>query len=158
MTKISITLPVISNIEEAQKWNKDFKSILTVGPRKQEVDWGHPNHKVFEFGDTTSGPSAPKLEDIQEAVFWGAEQEDLLVHCHAGMSRSTATAWGISIARGADPLDSFLSLKDAHPVESRWGKRSFIPNALIVKHLVKIFNLDDLENIRRKHSMNGWYD
>ena len=157
MTKTSITLPVISNIEEARKWNKDFKSILTVGPRKQEVDWGHSNHKVFEFGDTTRGPSAPKLEDIQEAVLWGADQEDLLVHCLAGMSRSTATAWGISIARGADPLGSFLSLKEAHPKE-RWGKREFIPNALIVKHLVKIFNLEELEDIRQKHSMNGWYE
>lgn len=157
MSNLSITLPVISNIREARDWNQDFKSILTVGPSKSEVNWNHPNHKVFEFGDTTRGPYAPKIEDIREAVMWGAEQEDLLVHCHAGMSRSTATAWGISIARGADPLDSFLALKDAHPVDS-WGKRSFIPNALIVKHLVKIFNIEDLEEIRRNNSMNGWYE
>ena len=157
MSNLSITLPVISNIEEAQKWNKGFKSILTVGPSRSEVNWNHPNHKVFEFGDTTSGPRAPKIEDIRDAVMWGAAQDDLLVHCHAGMSRSTATAWGISIARGADPLDSFLVLKEAHPVD-RWGKRDFIPNPLIVKHLIKIFDLAELEQIRRKHSMNGWYE
>ena len=158
MTTTSIILPVISNLQEARVWNPEFKSILTVGPKKTEVDWGHPNHRVFEFGDTTRGPSAPQLRDIEEAVFWGAEQDDLLVHCHAGMSRSTATAWGISIARGADPLDSFLALKEAHPVDKHWGKRDFIPNPLIVKHLVKIFNLDELELIRKKHSMNGWYE
>jgi predicted protein tyrosine phosphatase len=157
MSNLSITLPVISNIEEAREWNKDFKSILTVGPRESEVQWNHPNHRVFEFGDITSGPTAPKIEDIRDAVMWGAEQEDLLVHCHAGMSRSTATAWGISIARGADPTDSFISLKKAHPGE-RWGKRSFIPNKLIVKHLMEIFNLSDLEDIRREHSMNGWFE
>ena len=110
MSNLSITLPVISNIEEARKWNKDFKSILTVGPSPSEVQWNHQNHRIFEFGDTTNGPYAPKIKDIRDAVMWGAEQEDLLVHCHAGMSRSTATAWGISIARGADPLDSFISL------------------------------------------------
>lgn len=157
MTTTSIILPVVSNIEEAEAWNKDFKSILTVGPRAQEVNWGHPNHRIYEFGDTTGGPRAPKLSDIEEAVFWGAEQEDLLVHCHAGMSRSTSTAWGISIARGADPLDAFLALKEAHPVESRWGKRDFIPNALIVKHLEKIFNLKNLDAIRRQHSTSGWF-
>lgn len=158
MATTSIILPVISNLQEAREWNQDFKSILTVGPRKHEVNWGHPNHRVFEFSDITRGQGAPKLEDIQEAVFWGAEQDDLLVHCHAGMSRSTATAWGISIARGADPLESFLALKEAHPVDKHWGKRDFIPNPLIVKHLVKIFDLDELETIRRKHSMNGWYE
>lgn len=157
MSNLSITLPVISNIEEARKWNKDFKSILTVGPSPSEVQWNHPNHRVFEFGDTTNGPNAPKIEDIRDAVMWGAEQEDLLVHCHAGMSRSTATAWGISIARGADPLDSFVSLKKAHPKE-RYGNRSFIPNALIVKHLMEIFDLNDLEDIRREHKVSGWFE
>lgn len=157
MSNLSITLPVISNIEEARKWNKDFKSILTVGPSPSEVQWNHPNHRVFEFGDTTNGPNAPKIEDIRDAVMWGAEQEDLLVHCHAGMSRSTATAWGISIARGADPLDSFVSLKKAHPKE-RYGNRSFIPNALIVKHLMEIFDLNDLEDIRREHKISGWFE
>ena len=156
MSNLSITLPVISNIEEARKWNKDFKSILTVGPSPSEVQWNHQNHRIFEFGDTTSGPYAPKIEDIRDAVMWGAEQEDLLVHCHAGMSRSTATAWGISIARGADHLDSFISLKKAHPKE-RYGTRSFIPNTLIVKHLMEIFDLNDLEDITREHKVSGWF-
>ncbi len=152
-----ITLPVVSNIEEAKNWNKKFKSVLTVGPKKLEVDWGHPNHRIFEFGDTTGGLNAPKIEEIKEAVFWGAEQDDLLVHCHAGMSRSTSTAWGISIARGADPLDSFLALKEAHPMDSRSRKRDFIPNRLIVKHLMEIFDNQDLELIRKEHSHDGWY-
>jgi hypothetical protein len=157
MNTTPITLPVVSNLREAQDWNKDFKSILTVGPSAREVDWKHPNHRIFEFGDTTGGPRAPKLADIEQAVFWGAEQEDLLVHCHAGMSRSTSTAWGISIARGADPLDSFLALKEAHPVDGHWGKRDFIPNRLIVKHLMEIFDNKDLEIIRKKHTQDGWY-
>jgi hypothetical protein len=156
-----VTLPVVSNIKEAQQWAQDFKAILTVGPQQREVDWGHPNHKIFTFGDTTSGLNAPKIKDIEQAILWGTEQEDLLIHCHAGMSRSTSTAWGISIARGADPLDSFLALKEAQP-NDMWSTareevpRDFIPNKLIVKYLEEILNITGLEEIRHTHSTKGW--
>lgn len=157
----AVILPVVSSIEEAEDWAEDFKSILTVGPRQNEVNWGHKNHRVFSFGDTTFGHNAPTVEDIEEAVMWGAEQDDLLVHCHAGMSRSTSTAWGISIARGADPLESFLALKEAQPVDhylGRSSKRTFIPNTLIVKHLEEILSIPDLSDIRREHATKGgWF-
>jgi hypothetical protein len=78
------------------------------------------------------------------------------------MSRSTSTAWGISIARGADPLDSFLTLKEAQP-NDYWTTaresvaRDFIPNKLIVKYLEQILGIDGLEEIRQKHSTTrGW--
>jgi predicted protein tyrosine phosphatase len=156
-----IILPVVSNIREAQDWANDFKAILTVGPEERDVRWGHKNHKVFTFGDTTGGHSAPKLEDIEQAITWGATQEDLLVHCHAGMSRSTSTAWGISILRGVDPLEAFLLLKKAQP-NDYWRTaretvaRDFIPNRLIVSHLEKILGITGLEEIRKEHSTRGW--
>lgn len=156
-----VILPVVSNISEAAEWAQDFKAILTVGPQQREVNWGHSNHKVFTFGDTTGGANAPKLKDIEEAILWGTGQEDLLVHCHAGMSRSTSTAWGISMARGADPLDSFLALKEAQP-NDRWATaresvpRDFIPNKLIVKYLEEILGIPGLEEIRHTHSTKGW--
>jgi hypothetical protein len=102
-----------------------------------------------------------KLEEIEKAILWGTMQEDLLVHCHAGMSRSTSPAWGISIARGADPLVSFMALKDAQPID-RWFTsreqvpRDFIPNKLIVKHLEEILGITGLEEIRHTHSTKGW--
>ncbi len=161
MNNIDILLPVVSSIEEAQAWAQDFQAILTVGPKSSEVNWGHKNHKVFTFGDTTGGSGAPTLTAIEEAITWGQEQDDLLVHCHAGMSRSTSTAWGISIARGADPLDSFLALKNAQPLDSYRGSKSqrhFIPNTLIVKHLEKILSIPELSDIRKEHSTKGgWF-
>ena len=81
-------------------------------------------------------------------VFWGANQEDLLVHCHAGMSRSTATAWGVAIARGADPRESLVALLEAHPMDYDGQKRWFCPNALLVEHLQTIFNDKTLMDIR----------
>lgn len=161
MNNIDILLPVVSSIEEAKQWAQDFKSILTVGPQENEVNWGHKNHRVFTFGDTTVGHSAPTVHVIEEAIMWGKDQDDLLVHCHAGMSRSTSTAWGISMARGADPLESFLSLKKAQPNDFwRTAKestpRTFIPNRLIVKHLETILGIKGLEEIRHEHSTKGW--
>lgn len=160
MQETDVILPVVGSLEEAAQWATDFESILTVGPQKREVNWGHGNHMVFTFGDSTGGNNAPKLSDIEKAVMWGAEQDDLLVHCHAGMSRSTSTAWGISIMRGADPLDSFIALKNAQPIDTFLGhnsQRDFIPNPLIVKHLEKILNISYLSDIRREHStVGGW--
>jgi len=156
-----LILPVVANIEEARMWSRDFKSILTAGPSKSEVRWGHKNHRIWEFGDTTVGEHAPTLQAVTEAVQWGEMQDDLLVHCHAGMSRSTSIAWGISIARGADPLDSFLALRDAQPEETAWmtknpRRREFIPNRLIVEHLDTIFNTKgELFAIRMEH-MTPW--
>ena len=83
------------------------------------------------------------------------EGRPIFVHCHAGMSRSTSIAWGISIMRGADPLSAFLSLKDAQPKE-RYGYRDFIPNKLIVKYLETILSIKTLSDIRRDHATKGW--
>lgn len=156
---IDIDLPVIANINEAEQWAYDFKSILTVGPEKREVNWNHPNHMVFTFRDTTSGVGAPTVADVEKAIEWGQHQDDLLVHCHAGMSRSTSTAWGIAIARGADPLESFLVLKDAQPRDSysNAGKREFIPNRLIVTYLEEILGITGLLEIRNEHMTKGFY-
>lgn len=162
-----IDLPVVANIDEAEQWALDFKSILTAGPLKSEVDWGHPNHKVYEFADSIRGDRAPKIDMVEEAIFWGADQEDLMVHCHAGMSRSTAISWGISIVRGADPLEAFLALREAQPTEGtrmfKSGrvaqKRDFIPNRLIVNHLDKIFRTgQELLAIRLEHAHSNWGD
>lgn len=162
LQNLDIELPVICNIEEAEKWAKDFKSILTVGPRKEEVKWGHKDHAVFTFSDTTLGSGAPTLDAVETALDWAQDREDLLVHCHAGISRSTSMAWGISIARGADPLEAFLTLKQAQPQEPHWYssnktiQRAFAPNRLIVQHLEKILGINGLISIRQEHLTDGW--
>ena len=141
----NVTLPVIGNIQEAEDWKDQFSAIITAGPLASEVNWEHPQHLVVEFGDTLIGNRAPTYQQIKRMVEWGTDKDDLLVHCHAGMSRSTSTAWGISIARGVDPEEAFITLRDEQPLEKHWGsdsKRDFIPNRLIVKHLEKLFNLD----------------
>ncbi len=152
----SSLLPTVRNLEEAREICGEFASVLTVGPEDFEVDdFGHPAHKVVTFDDITyhyPGSQAPTFELVREAVEWGAGRKNLLVHCHAGMSRSTSTAWGIAIANGFDPQQSYELLRSNHPVEprsarlrggQRLARRAFIPNELVLRHLERYFGLAD---------------
>ncbi len=144
----STQYPVVRNIEEAAEICHDFDAVMTVGPEDYEVsDWGHPNHLVVSFDDVTNNRygDAPTLEQVRSIVEWGANQVgSILIHCHAGISRSTACAWGVSIAKGFDAKEALETLAEMHPEDSGWGQRTFRPNPLIVKHLETIFGRSDL--------------
>jgi len=149
-------LPTVRNLEEARVLCVDFASVLTVGPDLHEVDdFAHPDHEVVTFDDITEhyrGYLAPTFELVVEALEWGTGRANLLVHCHAGMSRSTSTAWGIAIANGFEPQEAYDLLKRNHPTERRrsWHgsdvrmrteRRAFIPNELVLQHLEQYFGL-----------------
>ena len=146
-----IALPTVRNLQESSIINSAFGAVITSGPAEREVNWDHPNHRVWEFDDSED-KYGPKLFQVEEMIFWGAEQEDILVHCHAGMSRSTATAWGIAIAKGLDAKESLVALLDAHPVDFEYGgeKRWFCPNGLLVEHMQEIFHDNTLLDIREE--------
>jgi hypothetical protein len=136
-----VSIPTIRNIEESAVINDEFQAVLTAGPLEYEVKWGHPNHRIWSFDDTEDSVYGPQLHQVEEMVFWGAQQDDLLVHCHAGMSRSTATAWGVCIAKGLDPRASLEALYNSHPSDGFGDrKRLFAPNPLLVSHLQVVFN------------------
>ena len=157
---ISTALPVIRNIEEAAELCHEFDAVITAGPDAYEVSgWGHPNHLIVSFDDVTDPrySDAPRLEQIKRILEWGAKQEgSLLVHCHAGISRSTSCAWGIAIAKGFDAKEALEELLEAHPQDGRWGQRMFRPNSLIVSHLETIFGRKDLKTLVDKAIQRGW--
>ncbi len=154
--------PTVRNLEEAREQCLEYDAVLTAGPSAHEVnDFGHPIHKIVEFSDTMfQRHGGPTFNNVVELIEFGVGVPKLLVHCHAGISRSTATAWGVAIANGNDPLDAFLYLQKNHPKETGYfgyAKRPFAPNILIVKHLDKYFNLGTtLIEIRNKYSETGW--
>ena len=156
----STQLPVIRNIEEAAELCHDFDAVITAGPDAYEVSgWGHPNHLIVSFDDVADPrySDAPRLEQIGCIIEWGAKQEgSLLVHCHAGISRSTSCAWGIAIAKGFDAKEALEELLEAHPQDGRWGQRMFRPNSLIVSHLETIFGRKDLKTLVDKVIHWGW--
>lgn len=150
-------LPTVRNLQEARSICHEFASVLTVGPELSEVaDFEHPDHKIVTFDDITMSFGryrAPTFEQVKHIVEWGAGRNNLLVHCHAGMSRSTSSAWGIAIANGFDPQDAYDLLYQNHPVEQYrnvriavdhqtvTAKRAFIPNELVLTHLEQLFGL-----------------
>jgi hypothetical protein len=151
-TTTDILLPTVRNLEEARLLSKNFGSVLTAGPQKREVnDFNHPDHKVVSFDDVVDerwGMNPPTYEHVKEMIEWGQGRQNLLVHCHAGISRSTATAWGIAISNGFNEEEAFHMLKSNHPTSKHRGwessklatyRRTFSPNELIVQHLEKLF-------------------
>lgn len=150
-------LPTVRNIDEAREICGDYASVLTVGPHHSEVaDFGHRDHKIVTFDDVTSsfgGYRAPTYQHVRDIMEWGVGRTNLLVHCHAGMSRSTSSAWGIAIANGFDPQEAYDLLKRNHPVVAHraWSpraelgtylrRRAFIPNELVLVHLEKYLGL-----------------
>ena len=148
-------LPTVRNLEEARKHAHEYASVLTAGPDKQEVRFNHPDHLVVTFDDVTdpywAEYDAPTYEHVKQMISWGHGRENLLVHCHAGISRSTSTAWGIAISNGFDPEEAYEMLRNNHPKSSYAGReysRSFHPNELIVTHLQKLFHFDNDELLR----------
>ena len=138
-------LPTVRNLEEAWNHADEFSSVLTAGPNRDEVEFDHPDHLVVSFDDVEDsewGYQPPTFEQVRKMVEWGRGRENLLVHCHAGISRSTATAWGIAIANGFDPREAIAALRGRHPHTSFGGRRyrrAFHPNGLIVQHLEQLF-------------------
>lgn len=137
----SLILPTIVNLPEAQAMCHEFPAVITAGPTRGEViTFKHPNHFVRTFDDIRYGLDAPTVRDVEAMLnFAEANDGEILVHCHAGMSRSTATAWGIAIQRGFNPYEAYDRLLENHPVD-----RMFWPNDAIVDALEEIFGLGGL--------------
>ena len=134
-----IAMPTVRGIQDAAVLAPYFPSVITAGPSQSEVRWSHPNHCVEKFGDTEDISSvwAPKFEQVQRLVKFGAKtNEPILIHCHAGISRSTATAIGVSIARGIAPKEAIEKLAEIHPAD-QW----FCPNGLVLDHIETYFGL-----------------
>ena len=104
-------------------------------------------HLYLRFDDITSntpGKRTPTAEDLQSALDFAAESENLLVCCRAGQSRSAATAFIICHQRlGADAARGLLQ-PERH-----------IPNSLLVDLAAQALNdssiLDTFNQWRTEH-------
>lgn len=144
----STVVPIVRNLAEASFMNEDFPAVITVGPRSSEVNFGHPNHLVQSFGDVTYDcKQAPKWHHVEKITEFGVVNDGpILIHCHAGMSRSTSSAIGVLLARGVDPLTAVAALAEIHP-----KNRPFIPNPIVVGILAEMYDYPDLPRIVAEH-------
>ena len=109
------------------------------------------HHLVTRFHDVEVEGAlpfvAPTMEQAKQVLAHchGLGPSDrLLVHCHAGKSRSPAMAIGILIENGFAPEEAFALVKATQPM--------LIPNRLMIRQIDAILKLDgDLIEIISKH-------
>lgn len=110
---------VVSGVRWAQRHKRKFDAVLTLedpalsGSNRLRFHRApHPDHLVLRFVDMDRPAPPPYTEwpvfrlasrdDVEAGLAFGLRHERLLVHCHAGVGRSTAMALGILAARLGD--------------------------------------------------------
>lgn len=99
-----------------------------------------PHHIVIRFHDIENevqGYVAPTKQQIVQVLEHTKHLEDadrLLVHCHAGKSRSPAMAIGILVQSGLSPTEAFERVRAVRP--------ELIPNRLMIRLIDKFLGLD----------------
>lgn len=146
---VKIDLPKVYSFSNAETYCHEYHALLTAGPFESEVShFNHPNHKIVSFFDYDYRQmGSVQLEDVEEMLSWAENQHNILVHCQYGVSRSTATAWGICILKGMDPAKS-LDMLYHNQLQDFW------PNILIVHYLSQIFGNPHLAEILQDHHLH----
>lgn len=90
------------------------------------------DHLVLKFDDVEDEKfprfTPPKLEDVRQLLAFTENLEDdtkLLIHCHAGLCRSTAAAFLVFVQHNVHPVDAMFEI-------IRQRKMAW-PNILIVR-------------------------
>lgn len=136
---------LILSKEEARRFSQftdltGWRVVSILDPGARQVYLGGNQITVW-FHDITE-PMPDLKEPSEEIVFKILDEckkdekgTKTLVHCTAGISRSTAIAWGILIAKGRDPLGAAKHIMQVRPIA--------LPNMLIVSmvcHKYKVSN------------------
>lgn len=133
----------ICSIELSRKFHIHWatKTLSLVDPDGDYVGINYgPNHTVLRFHDIIA-PCEHRLlcndNHITKILQFADKLNDhdrLLVHCHAGISRSTAVAIGILVYRGLDPEKAVKYIYKVRP--------SMLPNEYIIHLFDKHLKLD----------------
>ena len=102
-------------------------------------DWGK-NHLKLQFDDISYSrdgyiaPSSWHVNRILEFSKDFVDTDKVLVHCQAGISRSTAAAIGILIQHGMSYEYAYNKIENIRPI--------LLPNKLMVSFIDDYFNLE----------------
>lgn len=144
---VSTGLPSVVCLEEAACLAEFYDHVLSAGPGLDECDFGHGDHLVVSFGDSVFPRLGPSLGDVELMLGWAEGRSgSMLVHCHMGISRSTASAIGVALGRGFGVEEAVEGLLLSHPVDSRLGRRSFRPNELLLRHVGEVYGVRGLRD------------
>jgi len=143
--KINLTICGVRELpeQEGKRWTHivsiwDKTSLYDLACREQVKTLALSAKLLFSFFEDTSDPSypdAPRLQDVKRILDFTKElpqKAKVLVHCRAGVSRSTATAYAI-LCQHTEPgmeMENLLHIETLRDL--------VMPNRLIIQHADKI--------------------
>ena len=147
--KINLTICGVHELpeQEGKRWTHvisiwDKTSLYNVACREQVKTIAPRAKLLFSFFEDTSDPSypdAPRFQDVERILDFTKKlplKAKVLVHCRAGVSRSTATAYAILCQHTAPGLE----MENLLHIETL--RDLVMPNRLIIQHADKILKRD----------------
>ena len=112
----------VRGLPEARQIYRDYDAVISLQDPWAEVHWeSHPKHWIFKVrdieGEDEHAPSLDLVRQILESDLDGVQR--LLVHCHEGFSRSTATAILLATKLGARRDDILDGIDWTHAYPNR---------------------------------------
>jgi predicted protein tyrosine phosphatase len=147
----------IRNLEEARELHPYYDAVVSVIEDDAYVrNLGHSNHHIEVMGDYSKAhlnhyretgmiPRKEQIERILAFVNTLPKHAKILVHCAAGISRSTSTGLTILASEGWSEYDAVRHLKNKHP-----QGRPFWPNDIVIGHADEILGTDLTDALRGK--------
>ena len=138
----------ITGLYEAGLWaNKPWPThIISIINPNVQLPFSCENHLILEFHDVEShidGHTLPGMRHIEQILEFSKSFVDgdrILIHCHQGVSRSTAAALGILIQHGFDIDSAYIYIESIRDV--------LLPNGLMIKYFDNYFNFNgELHNL-----------
>lgn len=135
---------LIMSFTAAESWLKHrppYYDVISLGPEAPSGTLCR-RQLVLDFDDICSRPDlgdgrhpddrVPQTKHVCQAVLFARKSEDerLLIHCQAGVSRSPAIAWCILLDRYRDPRRATVNLFELHPLA--------IPNPVLVYYGLEV--------------------
>ena len=106
-------------------------------PHRPEAGDTYHQECFFDLEDQTAGSQGPDVEAVARILRYAANivaGDRVLVHCTAGISRSTAVAILVLVSRGMTPGGAFGHVERLRPAMS--------PNMLILEHGERLLRLN----------------
>ncbi len=95
---------------------------------------------TYFFEDSSLEGVGPSEEIIAEILARVGSHSNVLVHCHAGISRSPAVAIGILIASGVSPREAIRQIFSQNLIDNEGSYME--PNELILSHIDHLLGLN----------------
>lgn len=140
--------------QKAENWADQVISLVDLSFRKfwkfETVD----QHLMLKFDDVDFDcPSGPTEDLIRKALDFARDDTRIVVHCHAGLCRSTAMAFAILVRRGLSYEEAISKVLESS--FDAW------PNNLVIRHADCILNHDGkmvefISNWKKNVQLPSW--